>query len=136
MPVAAIMGSAPASLQGKLTHPLPPSQFFYVSADVGDDGDWQFQKAKGLRWLDPQTVIRGPVHIHFDLDVLDPAEFPYLAYQDGRLSMQAGLDIVRRIAADGQPVGLTISEFAPADDAEAIAGGRFVKQLCDAAIAS
>jgi arginase len=49
MPVAAIMGEAPPDMQRLLHRPLPAAQFRYVAAEVGDEGDWGFQKANGLQ---------------------------------------------------------------------------------------
>lgn len=132
MPVATLMGSGPADLRGALSTPLPSAQFRYVSAHVGDEGDWAFQRDVGLSWLEPDEVVSGPVHIHFDLDALDPRAFPHLAYPDGNLSIEDGLALVRRIAATGQIVGLTITEFAPADDKGAKDGSRLIAQLCEA----
>ncbi len=140
MPVAAIMGSAPAGLQPLLGAPLPPAQFRYVSAHVGDDGDWAFQQDKRLAWLDPAQAAAempsGPLHIHFDLDALDPARFPHVAYPDGTLAPEAGLAVVRAAAATGRLIGLTITEFAPRDARGAQDGGRFITQLCEAATAA
>jgi arginase len=135
MPVASIMGSAPVDLQGLLAEPLAPAQFKYVSAHIGDVGDWAFQMDNKLSWLDANQPIVGPVHIHFDLDSLDPAEFPHVAYPDGNLSIEAGRDIVRKVAGSGKLVGLTITEFAPSDDFEAEAGNDIIRRLCEAAIA-
>lgn len=134
MPVAAVLGSPPPALQPLLANPLPASQFYYVSATVGDEGDWRFQEKNGLRWLTSETEITGPVHIHFDLDVLHPDEFPFLAYLDGSLSKMEGLQIVRSIASAGNLVGLTVTEFAPADDAEAASGSEYIQNLCETAI--
>lgn len=133
MPVAAIMGSAPTELQALLSTPLPSSHFRYVSAHVGDEGDWAFQRDHALSWLETDDPIAGPVHIHFDLDALDPAEFPHVAYPEGRLSMDSGLALVRMIAASGSLVGLTITEFAPADQRGADEGALFLERLCEAA---
>ncbi len=66
---------------------------------------------------------------------LDPAEFPHLAYPEGRLSIQDGLAVVRSAARSGNLVGLTITEFAPADDEGAKDGSRFIDRLCAAASA-
>ncbi|MEW9573005.1 arginase family protein [Rhodanobacter sp. Si-c] len=137
MPVAAILGSAPVDLQALLSTPLPPAQFRYVSAHIGDAGDWAFQRAHDLAWLEPARLIAGqavsgPIHIHFDLDALDPAEFPHVAYPDGRLPIDAGLALVRSAATAGL-VGLTITEFAPADERAAQEGSRFLERLCSAA---
>jgi arginase len=135
MPVAAIMGSAPVDLQSLMGEPLAPAQFKYVSAHIGDDSDWAFQIDNSLSWLDANQPIVGPVHVHFDLDSLDPAEFPHVAYPDGNLSIDAGLDIVRKVAGSGRLVGLTITEFAPSDDVGAKAGSDIIRRLCEAAIA-
>ncbi len=135
MPVAAIMGSAPADLQPLLSTSLPSSQFRYVSAHLGDDGDWAFQRDSNLSWLKPGEPSSGPIHIHFDLDALDPAEFPHLAYPDGKLSLEAGLAFVRNVADSGTLVGLTITEFSPSDEDGAIDGSGFLERLCEAAVA-
>jgi arginase len=133
MPVAAIMGFAPTELSALLGNPLSPSNFRYVSAHLGDDGDWAFQRDNSLAWLEADQPIVGPVHIHFDLDVLDPAEFPHIAYPDGNLSMEAGLALVRTVTNAGTLVGLTITEFAPVDQAAAKDGSAYLRRLCEAA---
>ena len=133
MPVATLLGSAPAELRALLGPALAPERFRYVAAFVGDGGDWDFQKERGLTWYVPGEPITGPVHIHFDLDALDPAEFPHVAYPEGKLSKDAALSVVRGIANTANLVGLTITEFAPADEAGAADGSRFIKQLCEAA---
>ena len=133
MPVACVLGSAPAEMAELLGAPLPPEQFRYVSAFIGDDGDWALQREKGLAWQQAGDFDRRPVHIHFDLDVLDPAAFPHLAYTDGRLALDEGVAIVRSVAQSGGLVGLTITEFAPADDAAAVDGARYIRRLCEAA---
>jgi arginase len=136
MPVAALMGAAPPQLQPLLAAPLSPERFHYVSAHLGDEGDWAFQRAHGLAWLAPGSVAEpadAPIHIHFDLDALDPAGFPHVAYPDGRLSLAAGLELVRSAAASGRLVGLTITEFAPVDARAAEDGSRYLAQLCEAA---
>lgn len=133
MPVAALLGSAPAELRGSLGAPLRATQFRYVSAQTGDPGDWAFQREHGLGWLEPGQPVSGRVHVHFDLDVFDPAEFPHLAYLDGKLPVDTGVELVRAIAASGTLVGLTITEFAPADARGAEEGGRVIARLCEAA---
>lgn len=133
MPVAALLGSPPAALRDLLGAPLPPSRFFYVSTHVGDDGEWAFQREHGVGWHEAGQPLAGPVHIHFDLDALDPAKFPHLAYPEGRLSLDGGVDLVRQVAAGGSLVGLTITEFAPTDAAGARDGSRYLRRLCDAA---
>jgi arginase len=133
MPVATLLGSPPAELRDYLGPPLVPERFRYVAAHVGDGGDWDFQRQRDLRWYEPDRSISGPIHVHFDLDALDPTEFPHVAYPEGKLRKDAATSLVRRLALTGNLVGLTITEFAPADQAGEDDGSRFIQELCEAA---
>lgn len=134
MPVSAIMGFAPEPMRRLQGAPVTPERFKYYGVRVGDSGDHAFGSAHGLRTLDMAHPFSGPVHIHFDLDALDPVEFPYLAYRepDG-VSVAAALALVRRIAVQADLVGLTITEFAPANVDEARHGAMVIEQICQAA---
>jgi arginase len=139
MPVSAILGRAPEPMRPFLGRPIDPARFQYVGAHIGDDGDWALQRELGLTILDGNLSDRqvgsaGPVHIHFDLDVLDPREFPYLAYPEGRMRIDDAIALVGRIARDADVVGLTVTEFAPSDDNEARAGSQVIARLCEAVI--
>ena len=134
MPVASILGRAPEPMRPFLHDPVEPARFHYFGIRIGDDGDWQLQRELDLQRLDPQAVITGPVHIHFDLDALDPREFPYVAYPEGDVQVDDALALVSRIARQADLVGLTITEFAPADDDEARAGSDVIQRICDAAV--
>ncbi len=136
MPVSAILGRAPGPMRPFLGAPIDPARFHYVGIRVGDEGDWALQRELHLEMLDPQAVAGRPVHIHFDLDALDPSEFPYVAYPDGGLGVDSAIALVGRIAREADLVGFTVTEFAPADDAEAREGSRVIQRLCEAAIAS
>src|SRR3954447_10835926 len=133
MPVAALMGRAPKSMKSLLGSQLDPARFHYFGIQVGDEGDWALQRELELKTLDPQASIAGSVHIHFDLDVLDPAEFPYLAYTDGKLAIDEAVALVGRIAQDGDLVGFTLTEFSPANDEDSRAGSKVIERLCAAA---
>jgi arginase len=76
----------------------------------------------------------GPVHIHFDLDVLDPLEFPYVAYPEGALKVADAIALLARIAREADVVGLTVTEFAPANAEEAQEGSKTIARLCEAVI--
>ncbi len=135
MPVTAILGSAPEPMRKLMHAPIAAERFFYSGIRVGDAGDWAFQREHGLATLDAATRLAGPVHIHFDLDVLDPAEFPWLAYPEpGGLPVADAVALVRRIAAEAEIVGLTITEFAPTNAVEAHEGSKVVARLCEAAV--
>lgn len=133
MPISAIMGRAPEPMRRLMGSPVDPARFFYHGIRVGDDGDLAFQRERGLAMLDPERLAHGHVHIHFDLDVLDPAEFPHLAYTDGALGIDEAVTLVGRIAREGDLVGLTVTEFSPADEQEARDGSRVIERLCEAA---
>lgn len=134
MPVTAIMGHAPEPMRERLRAPLAPAQFRYFGIRVGDDGDWEFQREQGLQTLGPGERISGPVHVHFDLDVLEPAEFPYLAYPEpGGLAVDDAVDLLGRIADNADLVGLTITEFSPATELDAAEGSKIIARLCRAA---
>jgi arginase len=70
------------------------------------------------------------------LDVLDPREFPYVAYPDGKLGVEEAVDLLDCIARQTDVVGLTVTEFAPSDEDQAREGGRVIARLCEAAIDS
>lgn len=136
MPVSAILGRAPEPMRPFLGKPIDPTRFHYFGIRVGDDGDWALQREMDLKLLDSQTVIDGPVHIHFDLDVLDPREFPYVAYPEGGVGIEEAIALVGRIAREADVVGLTVTEFAPSDDDEARKGSLVIARICEAAIGS
>lgn len=134
MPVSAILGRAPGPMRPFLRAPVDPGRFHYFGIRVGDDGDWALQRELDLKLLDPQALVDGPVHVHFDLDVLDPREFPYVAYPDGSLGIDDAIALVDRIARSADVVGFTLTEFAPADEDEAREGSKVVARLCEAAM--
>jgi arginase len=113
---------------------IDPSRFHYFGVHIGDEGDWALQRELDLKVLDSHTAIDGPVHIHFDLDSLDPREFPYVAYPDGRVGVDDAIALVRRIAREANVVGLSVTEFAPADEDGAREGGKVIARICEAAI--
>jgi arginase len=136
MPVSALLGRAPEPMRARLGRPIEPARFRYFGTQVGDPGDWALQRELDLKPLDTRAVSTGPVHLHFDLDVLDPHEFPYVAYPDGGLGIEAAIALVRSIAREADVVGLTVTEFAPCDDDEARAGSQVIARICEAALAS
>jgi arginase len=133
MPVAALLGSPPAALVRHLGTPISGERFRYVGAYIGDEGDLAFRESHQLIDLKEGEPLSGPVHIHFDLDALDPAEFGHVAYPDGKLSVESGVALIRRVAAEADLVGLTITEFAPSDESAASEGSRVITRLCKAA---
>jgi arginase len=134
MPVSAILGRAPEPMRPFMGAPLDPARFHYFGVHVGDEGDWALQRELGLKLFDPETSIEGPVHIHFDLDVLDPREFPYVAYPDGALGVEDAIALVSRVSQQADVVGLTVTEFAPADEDGAREGSKVIARICEAVV--
>ena len=136
MPVATLLGSPPAALTPHLGAPIAPERFRYVGAYIGDEGDLEFRASHRLSDLREGERLSGPVHIHFDLDALDPAEFGHVAYPDGKLSVDSSVALIRSVADEADLVGLTITEFAPADESAASAGSQVIARLCRTAAES
>ncbi len=133
MPVSAILGRAPEPMRPFLGVPIDPARFRYFGVHIGDEGDWALQRELDLKVIDSHASIEGPVHIHFDLDALDPREFPYVAYPDGTVAVDDAIALVRHIARQADVVGLTITEFAPANEDQAREGGKVIARICEAA---
>ena len=133
MPVAALFGYPPEPMLPLLGTPLDSAQFRYFGIQIGDQGDWAFQRAQSLQTFAQGDVLHGPVHIHFDLDVLDPVEFPHLAYTDGKLTVEDAVALVREVAQQSDLVGFTVTEFSPADADAAQSGSVVIERLCKAA---
>jgi len=132
MPVSAILGRAPEPMRPFLGAPVDPARFHYFGVHVGDEGDWALRRELDLKLLGAKDSVDGPVHIHFDLDVLDPREFPYVAYPDGKVGVEEAIALVDRIARQADVVGLTVTEFAPADEDEAREGCEVIARICAA----
>jgi len=132
MPVSAILGRAPEPMRPLLGAPVDPARFHYFGVHVGDEGDWALRRELDLKLLGAQDSVDGPVHIHFDLDVLDPREFPYVAYPDGKVGVEEAIALVDRIARRADVVGLTVTEFAPCDEDEAREGSAVIARICAA----
>lgn len=134
MPVSAIMGHAPGPMRPLMPVPIAAERFFYYGVRVADEGDLQFQRQHGLALLDEGRMIGRKLHIHFDLDVLDPVEFPHLAYREpAGPSVAEAVALVERLATSNEVVGMTITEFAPDSDAAAAEGSGVIARLCEAA---
>lgn len=136
MPVSAILGRAPEPMRPFLGAPIDPARFRYFGIRVGDDGDWALQRELDLKLLDPEAPLDGPVHIHFDLNALDPREFPYVAYPEGALAIEDAVALVGRIARQADVVGHTVTEFAPSNEEQAREGSKVIARLCEAAVNS
>jgi arginase len=89
MVVRSLMGDGPADLTRHVPQPYRPQQIFYVSARDCDPAENEtIDRLSLFRLADPRAADiladeiarRGisRVYLHLDLDVLDPAVFPYV----------------------------------------------------------
>ncbi|WP_157250797.1 arginase family protein [Nonomuraea typhae] len=118
MVVRTLLGDGPALLTPAPT--LTPEQVVLAGVRAGGAGERDYLRKTGLRVHGPDHLERafdglsGPVYVHVDLDVLEPAEFGSVCYPepDGvRPSLL--IDLISRL---DDVVGAAITEHAPAGD--------------------
>ncbi|KAB2352426.1 arginase family protein [Actinomadura rudentiformis] len=118
MVVRALLGDGPAPLNP--AEPLTPAQVVIAGERADEPAEHAYLRAKGIRTYGVDDFERaldgltGPVYLHVDLDVLDPADFRSVCYSypDG-VSAERLIDLVSQV--DGV-VGAAITEHAPAED--------------------
>jgi arginase len=117
MVLRTLLGDGPAPLVP--AEPLHPEQVIIAGVRAGDPTEYAYLAASGIRSFGVADLERaidglsGPVYVHVDLDVLDPAAFASVGYPEpngvepGRLaSLLSEIDNV---------VGAAITENAPPD---------------------
>ncbi|HEY8581630.1 MAG TPA: arginase family protein, partial [Capillimicrobium sp.] len=120
MVLRALLGDAPWPLVP--AEPLTPDQVVMTGIRSFEEGQREYLGAAGIRWHGVEGLERavedldGPVYVHVDLDVLDPAEFSSTCYPepDG-VSLRRLLDL---LTAVDDIVGASITEHAPPADAD------------------
>jgi arginase len=118
MVVRALLGEGPAGLTPE--QPLAPQQVIIGGERAGDVSEHEYLAKTGLRRHgvgDLERVLdglRGPVYVHIDLDVLEPAVFGSTCYPepDG-VQPQRLIDLVSQV---GDIIGAAITEHAPPGD--------------------
>jgi arginase len=102
--------------------PLAPEQVIFAGLRSYEPGQREYIEQAGIRSYAVDEIERavdgldGPVYVHVDLDVLDPAEFASTCYPepDG-LPVQRLTELLSRV---GEVVGASITEHAPRDGAD------------------
>ncbi|MEY8584657.1 arginase family protein [Ligilactobacillus animalis] len=126
-------------LAAQVKHPLDPKNILYVGLQKMNDYEYerldqlgikyQEQPDKPLAVADIQAWIEQngftKLAIHFDLDVLSPADFHSLYFaepgiedfgaQAGKLSFAQVSEILTEISAKNEIVGFSIAEYLPWD---------------------
>jgi arginase len=106
--------------------PLDPASVTLVGTRVFDPGERACVDDRGLPVVPPGPAERlaaavtdrlapdRPVHLHIDLDSLDPAAFPHVNYPaPGGLTPDALLAVIAAAGARSRLVGVTLTEYAP-----------------------
>jgi arginase len=141
MPLRALLGEGDGRIGAMLKHPLTRRQVIYagirsidapeqdyiaqhrlpvLSSDAINKGDY----ALFTSWLAESGI--GHLHIHFDLDALDPSESINTTYKIAQgIKLQAMADFLRFLHGRQMSVGFTVTEYAP--DAETPNAGEIEK---------
>lgn len=129
MAVTACMGEGDATILSELPARIPPSKILFVGLRNWErDEIKDRQKAYGIPHLSVEEVAgnsdavkawlkscgASKVVVHFDLDVLDPAEIIAAVGTDPHgMKLEAAVRVINDIAAEKELVGLTIAEPMP-----------------------
>ena len=121
MPLAMIVGRGEQSIvEGVGLVPLDERRVILVGARDLDPAEAEAVAASGLTVLSTEDVIRwdpppGALHVHIDLDIVDPREMPAHNYPapggPSLRDLQAGL---ARLAATGRVAAVSFSTWNPA----------------------
>ncbi|GAA1718612.1 arginase family protein [Fodinicola feengrottensis] len=118
MVVRTLLGDGPAMLTP--ARPLPVDQIVLAGVRAAGASEREYLRRTGLRVFGPAEMERafetvsGPVYVHVDLDVLDPAEFGSVGYPepDG-VRCDLLIDLISQL---DMVVGAAITEHAPQHD--------------------
>lgn len=134
MVLRTLLGEGPAPLIPE--QPLTPDQVITAGERAGSTAEHEYIEKAGIRRYgvsDLETVLdelTGPVYVHIDLDVLDPAEFGSLGYPepDGVLPHRL-IDLISRL---DNVVGAAITEHMPSGDARDAQDAEVIRRLAAA----
>jgi arginase len=131
MVVRTLLGDGPAQLIPERL--LTPQQVVLAGVRTGDATEHEYIGRAGIRMVSVEDIesvldrLTGPVYVHIDLDVLDPAEFGSVCYPepDG-VAPRRLIDLVSRL---DNVVGAGLTEHAPADGAGSAGEAEVIRQL-------
>jgi len=131
MVVASLMGDGPASLTRHVTRPYRPDQVFYAGIRDCDPAEsdriathdiFALPVGAANAGLIAAIKARGftRVHLHLDLDVLDPQVFPYIGVPAAEgLDLDQLCTLLQDLRAAFALAGASITECNLANEAEA-----------------
>jgi arginase len=121
MPLAMLAGLGEQTILEILEiSPLPQESIILTDARDLDPGEKELVASSGIIHLeDPLTLLDiplppGPIWIHFDTDIIDPAYVPAQNYPaPGGIDPEGLGQIFRRLAEDGSIAAVSLSSWAP-----------------------
>ena len=127
MPLRSLLGEGDPTIIASINRTLDPSQVALVGARDLDEGEKEFIDEHRIPVFKPESLssVSEPVdfakkrgftnaYIHFDLDVLDPQEFPHvLVAVDQGLKIKQAIDAMKLIRSELTVVGCSLVEFCP-----------------------
>lgn len=126
MPLAMIAGRGELTLLDALEmEPLAEEKVVLCDGRDLDSGEKEAVAQSNILHLrDPVSLLEddlpeGPLHVHFDVDILDPGEAPAVSYPAPGGPSAAELErIFRRLAQSGQVAAASISAWNPELDGD------------------
>jgi arginase len=120
MPLAMITGRGSRRLPEAVgLTPVPDERVFLIGARDLDPGEAEALHGSGVRRLAVGEVAQGvppdgPIFIHLDVDVVDPAEMPAVDYPSGGgPGVAVTLAAMTRLAATGRVVAVSVAAPNP-----------------------
>jgi arginase len=128
MVLRAALGDGAAALQGLCARPITAAQVVMAGTRDLDGAERDFLQASGIRPWPPSAIAAGDVlaavrahparywHVHFDLDVLDPEDFPDVTVPTpGGPTLDAVTRLLVELVAEHDVVSLAVTEHVGGD---------------------
>ncbi|MEO8610687.1 MAG: arginase family protein [Chloroflexota bacterium] len=131
MPLRTLLGEGDPHMVQSMFSTLSPRQVFLVGAREFDPDEERYIQAHQVSLFSPDTIARNPqnlidtianagfnnLYIHFDFDVIDPAEFPYTAFPTANgLSIAQLMTVLDMLRAHFNIAGFSLLELVPGDN--------------------
>ena len=130
MPLRSLVGEGDTDIISHLPKTLLPSQVALVGARDLDPGETDFIKESNIPIFKTRSHSQiselidfvkkegfTKAYVHFDLDALDPIEFPHVLMPvEYGMQLQHAIDAVQLINQHMEVVGSSIVEFCPKND--------------------
>ena len=128
MPARMLLDESGQSLSSIVERPLYSEQFMHIGGRDLDDSEWEHIKTASIKTMAPKALIEQPehirdwihltgynnVHIHMDLDILEPNEFPHTPLSVGNgVSFHSLFTALQLIREHCHIVGFGLYKYQP-----------------------